>query len=196
MIKSMTGFARVQEANDAGSITWELRSVNHRYLELGIKLPEDFRQLEVEIRKLSAKFLTRGKVDLGLRYKLDQQKQSDIALNPEIVISLRKVEQQVLDIVHDGSKLSVSDILSWPGVIADVERDLSILDELVLSCLKTALKQLQRGREAEGRALDELIRSRCAQISEIVEQVRRHRPEIVAALREKWEANLDEKLKQ
>ena len=96
VIRSMTGFARVQEANDAGSITWELRSVNHRYLELGIKLPEDFRQLEVEIRKLSAKFLTRGKVDLGLRYKLDQQKQSDIALNPEIVVSLRKVEQQVL----------------------------------------------------------------------------------------------------
>jgi uncharacterized protein (TIGR00255 family) len=192
----MTGFARVQEANDAGSITWELRSVNHRYLELGIKLPEDFRQLEPEIRKLSAKFLTRGKVDLGLRYKLDQQKQPDIALNPEIVISLRKVEQQVLDIVHDGSKLSVSDILGWPGVIVDVERDLSMLDELALSCLKAALKQLQQGREAEGRALDELIRSRCAQISEIVAAVRQHRPEIVAALREKWETNLDEKLKQ
>ena len=196
MIRSMTGFARVQETNDAGSITWELRSVNHRYLELGIKLPEDFRQLESEIRKLSAKFLTRGKVDLGLRYKLDQQQQTDITLNQEIVISLRDVEQQVLNIVHDGSKLSVSDILGWPGVIADVERDLSILDELAISCLKAALKQLQQGRETEGSALDELIRDRCAQISEIIGEVRQHRPEIVAALREKWESNLDEKLKQ
>jgi uncharacterized protein (TIGR00255 family) len=192
----MTGFARVQESNDAGSITWELRSVNHRYLELGIKLPEDFRKLEPEIRKLSAKFLTRGKVDLGLRYKLDQQQQADIALNLEIVTSLRNVEQQVLNIVHEGSKLSVTDILGWPGVITDVERDLSILDKLAISCLKAALKQLQQGREAEGKALDELIRSRCAQVSEIVAEVRRHRPAIVAAQREKWEANLDEKLQQ
>jgi uncharacterized protein (TIGR00255 family) len=196
VIRSMTGFARVQESNDAGSITWELRSVNHRYLELGIKLPEDFRKLEPEIRKLSAKFLTRGKVDLGLRYKLDQQQQADIALNLEIVTSLRNVEQQVLNIVHEGSKLSVADILGWPGVITDVERDLSILDKLAISCLKAALKQLQQGREAEGKALDELIRSRCAQVSEIVAEVRRHRPAIVAAQREKWEANLDEKLQQ
>ena len=196
VIRSMTGFARVQESNDAGSITWELRSVNHRYLETGIKLPEDFRQLEPEVRKLAAKYLTRGKVDLGLRYKLDQQQQADIALNPEIVVILRKVEQQILDIVHEGSKLSVSDILGWPGVITDLERDLSALDELAISCLKAALKQLQQGREAEGKSLDELIRSRCAQVSEIVGEVRKHRPEIVAALREKWESSLDEKLKQ
>jgi len=196
VIRSMTGFARVQESNDAGSITWELRSVNHRYLETGIKLPEDFRQLEPEVRKLAAKYLTRGKVDLGLRYKLDQQQQADIALNPEIVVILRKVEQQILDIVHEGSKLSVSDILGWPGVITDPERDLSALDELAISCLKAALKQLQQGREAEGKSLDELIRSRCAQVSEIVGEVRKHRPEIVAALREKWESSLDEKLKQ
>ena len=196
VIRSMTGFARVQESNDAGSITWELRSVNHRYLELGIKLPEDFRQHEAKIRKLAAKFLTRGKIDMGLRYKLDQQQQQEIMLNPEIVISLRNVEQQILNIVHDGSKLSVADILGWPGVITDVERDLSSLDDVAISCLKTALKQLQQGREKEGMALEELIRSRCAQISEIVGQVRQHRPEIVAALREKWEANLDDKLQQ
>jgi uncharacterized protein (TIGR00255 family) len=106
------------------------------------------------------------------------------------------VEQQVLNIVHEGSKLSVADILGWPGVITDVERDLSVFDKLAISCLKVALEQLQQGREAEGRALDEMIRGRCAQISEIVAAVRQHRPEIVAALRAKWEANLDEKLQQ
>jgi uncharacterized protein (TIGR00255 family) len=182
----MTGFARVQESNDAGSVTWELRSVNHRYLETGIKLPEDFRHLEPEVRKLVAKYLTRGKVDLGLRYRLDQQQQTDIALNPEIVVSLRKVEQQILDIVHEGSKLSVADILGWPGVITDVERDLSALDELAIASLKAALKQLQQGREAEGKALDELIRGRCVQVSEIVGEVRKHRPEIVAPV---WTKN-------
>ena len=196
VIRSMTAFARVQESNDTGSITWELRSVNHRYLEPSIKLPEDFRQLEPEIRKLLAKYLTRGKVDLGLRYKLDQQQQGEISLNQDLVKRLREVEQQVLNIVHEGSKLSVSDILSWPGVISDSEGDFSALNQLALAALKTALKQLQQGRETEGKALDELIRSRCTQIREIVAELRKHRPEMMTALREKWEANLDEKLKQ
>ena len=196
VIRSMTAFARVQESNEDGSITWELRSVNHRYLEPSIKLPEDFRQLEPEIRKLLARYLTRGKVDLGLRYQLDQPQQGGIKLNQEIVLSLRVVEQQVLNIVHEGSKLSVSDILGWPGVISDVERDFSSLNQLALSCLESALIQLQQGRETEGSALDELIRSRCARISAIVAELRQHRPEMMTALREKWEANLDEKLKQ
>jgi len=192
----MTAFARVEESTETGSITWELRSVNHRYLEPSIRLPEDFKQLEPEIRRLLARYLTRGKVDLGLRYKLDQQRQVAIALNEDIVQNLRVVEQKVLNIVHEGSKLSVSDILSWPGVITDVERDFSSLYELAISSLETALQQLQQGRETEGKALEEMIRSRCAQVSEIVAELRRHRPQMMAALREKWETNLDEKLKQ
>jgi uncharacterized protein (TIGR00255 family) len=173
-----------------------LRSVNHRYLEPALKLPEDFRQLEPEIRKLLSKHLTRGKVDLGMRYRLEQQQQGGISLNEEIVHNLREVEQQVLNIVHEGSKMSVADILSWPGVITDVERDFSALNELALSSLENALEQLQEGRETEGKALDEMIRSRCAQVSEIVAELRKHRPQMMTALREKWESNLDDKLKQ
>ena len=112
------------------------------------------------------------------------------------MLSLRKVEQQVLNIVHEGSKLSVSDILSWPGVIGETERDLSSLNEIAKSSLDAALKQLQQSRETEGKALEEMIRSRCTQVSEIVAEVRKHRPELVTAMREKWESNLDEKLKQ
>ncbi len=192
----MTAFARVQESNDAGSITWELRSVNHRYLEPGIKLPEEFRQLEPDIRKLLGRYLTRGKVDLSLRYKVDQQQQSRIGLNEDIVHSLREVEQQVLNIVHEGSKLSVSDILSWPGVISESERDFTDLHKLATSSLDSALQQLQQSREDEGSALEEMVRSRCGQVSDIVAEVRKHRPELVTALREKWESALDEKLQQ
>jgi len=192
----MTAFARVQESNDTGSITWELRSVNHRYLEPGIKLPEDFRQLEPEIRKLLGRYLTRGKVDLSLRYKIDQQQQSGIGLNEDILHSLHEVEQQVLNIVHEGSKLSVSDILSWPGVISEGERDFAGLHQLAMSSLESALQQLQQSREDEGSALEEMIRSRCGQVSDIVAEVRKHRPELITALREKWESALDEKLQQ
>jgi len=192
----MTAFARVQESNDSGLITWELRSVNHRYLEPGLKLPDEFRQLEPEIRKLLGRYLTRGKIDLSLRYKIDQQQQGKIGLNEDILHSLREAEQQVLNIVHEGSKLSVSDILSWPGVINEGERDFTGLHQLAVSCLDSALQQLQQSREAEGSALEEMIRSRCAKASDIVAEVRRHRPEMMTALREKWESTLDEKLQQ
>lgn len=192
----MTAFARVQESNEAGTITWELRSVNHRYLETGFKLPEDFRQLEPEIRKLTAKYLTRGKVDLGLRYNIEQQAQDDISLNEDLVLKLREVEHQVLNVVHEGSKLSVADILGWPGVISDSERDMTPLTELAMASLANALEQLVEGREEEGRALDEMIRTRCKKICEILAEVRALRPMMLAALREKWESNLDDKLAQ
>ncbi|MFT5218094.1 MAG: hypothetical protein ACI9LO_002767 [Planctomycetota bacterium] len=196
MIRSMTAFARVQQSCDAGSVTWELRSVNHRYLEPGFKLPEDFKQLETDIRKRISTGLTRGKIDIAMRYRLEQAQQSGIQLNQEIVRNLRKIEHEVLNIVHEGSKLSVSDILSWPGVIGEVEKDLSALHAIALSGFDAALIQLVETRETEGAALDEMIRSRCAQISVIVVELRKHRPTVLAALREKWEANLDEKLQQ
>ena len=196
MLKSMTAFARAQETCDAGVLTWEIRSVNHRYLELGIKLPEDFKFLEPEIRKLMSKYLKRGKIDLGLRYKLNQALDSDVRLNEEIVRKLRQVEQDVLNIVHEGSKLSVADILSWPGVVAEGEKDLTPLVSLALSSLESALGQLVETRETEGQALEEMISSRCTQISDIVQQLRTHRPAMMVTMREKWENNLNEKLKQ
>ena len=192
----MTAFARVEETCDAGTLTWEIRSVNHRYLEPGLKLPDDFKSLEPEIRKLTSQYLKRGKIDLGLRYKLNDAGVGEVRLNEEIVRSLRRVEQNVLNIVHEGSKLSVADILSWPGVIAETEKDLSPLVSLALSSLEKALVQLLETRETEGQALQEMISSRCKQVSDIVKQLRIHRPEMMTAMREKWENNLNEKLKQ
>jgi uncharacterized protein (TIGR00255 family) len=196
VLKSMTAFARVQETCDSGSLTWEIRSVNHRYLEPGIKLPEDFKLLETDIRKLIAKYLERGKIDIGLRYKLDESSTDDIHLNDDLVHRLRVVEQTVLDIVHEGQTLSVSEILSWPGVITDQQKDLSPLISIALSSLEKALKQLIETRETEGKALGEMITTRCDQISEIVKQLRIHRPAMVTAMHEKWKTNLNDKLQQ
>jgi len=195
VLKSMTAFARVQETCDAGTLTWELRSVNHRYLEPGLKLPEDFKALEPEIRKLISQYLKRGKIDLGLRYKLNRVDEGEVRLNEEILLRLRQVEQEVLSIVHEGKKLSVAEILSWPGVVAESENDLSPLVSLTLPSLENALKQLVKSRETEGKALQQMISSRCQQISDIVQQLRVHRPAMMSAIREKWENNLNEKLK-
>ena len=196
MLRSMTAFARLQENCDAGTLTWEIRSVNHRYLEPSLKLPEDFRSLEPEIRKLLAQYLERGKIDIGLRYKIDGASVAEIRLNEDIVRRLRQVEQEVLNIVHEGNKLSVANILGWPGVIADSERDISPLVSIALGSLEKTLHLLVETRETEGSALAEMISSRCNQINEIVSQLRKHRPKMLASMRNKWETNLNEKLKQ
>jgi len=143
-----------------------------------------------------SQYLKRGKIDLGLRYKLNHAEDGEVRLNEEVVRKLRQVEQNILNIVHEGRKLSVADILGWPGVIAESEKDLSGLVSLALSSLENALGQLIETREAEGRALQEMIASRCTQISDIVQQLRKHRPTMMVAMREKWENNLNEKLKQ
>ena len=196
MLRSMTAFARVQESCDIGTITWELRSVNHRYLELGLKLPDDFKSLDAEIRKLTSKYLKRGKIDAGLRYKLDGVQDTAIRINEDLLLNLRQVEQQVLNIVHEGSKLSVADILSWPGVITDSDIDMSPLTSLALESLEKALLQLVETREDEGKALGKLITSRCKQINDIVRQLREHRPQMLLSMHEKWKSNLKEKLQQ
>jgi len=160
-----------------------------------LKLPDDFKSLEPEIRKLVSQYLKRGKIDLGLRYQLNQVGDSEVRLNEDILRSLRQVEQEVLSIVHEGSKLSVAEILSWPGVIAEREKDLSPLVALALSSLENALGQLIKTRETEGKALQKMINSRCLQVGDIVQQLRAHRPAMLSAMREKWETNLNEKLK-
>ncbi len=194
MLKSMTAFARVQQGNDSGEIVWEVKSVNHRYLEPGFKLPEDFKALEPEIRQKIGNFVKRGKLEFSLRYKLNRSAQTAIQLNAEMVKSLRQVERDVLTIVHEGDSLSVAEILQWPGVVEEADRDLKPLQQLALASLDEALQQLVDNREREGAALREMIASRCAQVSGIVQQVQQRRPEVLQSMRDKWTSQLADKL--
>ncbi len=196
MIKSMTAFSRVQQSNDSGEIVWELKSVNHRYLEPGFKLPDDFKQIEPAIRQKLGQALKRGKLDISLRYRLSAQDVTNINLNEELVKQLRQVEQDVLKIVHEGHSLSVADILRWPGVVDESSRDFSPLHELAVSSFDEALQQLVANREREGQALQDMIASRCQQITDIVKQVQQRRPQMLEAIRQKWTSQLNDKLAQ
>lgn len=194
MLKSMTAFSRVQQGNDSGEIVWEIKSVNHRYMEPGFKLPDDFKLLEPDIRQRLGRYIKRGKLDISLRYKLNKNIQTSIQLNADLVKNLRKVEQEVLTIVHEGHSLSVADILRWPGVVDEMDKNFKPLQELALESLSAALEQLVDNREREGKALYEMIASRCKQVTEIVKQVQQRRPEVLQAMRQKWSAQLDDKL--
>jgi len=194
MLKSMTAFSRVQQSNDSGDIVWEIKSVNHRYLEPAFKLPDDFKQLEPEVRQQLGQYLKRGKIDISLRYKLNKKSQTSIQLNAEMVKNLRQVEQEVLTIVHEGHSLAVADILRWPGVVDETDKDFKPLQKLALQSLDETLEQLVDNRVREGKALYEMIASRCKQVTEIVKKVQQRRPEVLQSMREKWSAQLEDKL--
>jgi uncharacterized protein (TIGR00255 family) len=196
MLKSMTAFSRVQLSCDSGDIVWEIKSVNHRYLEPGFKLPEEFKMLEPEVRQMLGKYIQRGKLDISLRYKLNRSAPSSIRLNEDMVKNLRQVEQDVLKIVHEGQSLAVSDILRWPGVVEESELDFKPLQDLAISGIQQALEQLTENREREGKALQEMIALRCQQVSEIVEQVKKRRPEVNEAIRARWMSQLEDRLSQ
>jgi uncharacterized protein (TIGR00255 family) len=191
MLKSMTAFSRVQQSNSSGDIIWEIKSVNHRYLEPGFKLPDDFKMLEPDIRKQLGHYLKRGKLDISLRYKLNKKAQTSIQLNADLVKNLR---QEVLTIVHEGHSLSVSDILRWPGVVDEMDRDFKPLQELALESLDATLQQLVDSREREGKALYEMIATRCQQVADIVKQLQQRRPQVVEGMRKKWSTQLTDKL--
>ncbi len=196
MLKSMTAFAREQQENDFGEIVWEIKSVNHRYLEPVFRLPDEFRQIEPDLRARLGQRVSRGKLDIGLRYKLSPRLQGDIRLNTDLVRTLRDLERTVLNIVHDGQSLSVSDILRWPGAIDEDARDFTPLRELALSAFDAALEQLLQNRLREGAALQGMIAGRLQQLREIVGQVQQRRPQVLQAMREKWSAQLEDKLQQ
>ena len=192
----MTAFAREQQENDFGEIVWEIKSVNHRYLEPVFRLPDEFRQLEPELRARLGRQVSRGKLDIGLRYKLSPRLQGEIRLNTDLVRVLRDLERDILNIVHDGQSLSVADILRWPGAIDEDARDFTPLRELALEAFDAALEQLVDNRLREGQALHEMIASRLQRVAGIVREVQQRRPQVLSAMREKWTAQLEDKLQQ
>ena len=196
MLKSMTAFAREQQSSESGEVVWEIKSVNHRYLEPGFRLPDEFRQLEPELRARLGRQLSRGKLDIGLRYRLSPRLQGEIRLNDEMVRTLRDLEREVLNIVHDGQSLAVIDILRWPGVIDEDSRDFTPLRVLALEAFDAALEQLMQNRRREGEALLGMIASRLKEVRAIVDAVQHRRPQVLQAMRDKWTRQLEDKLEQ
>lgn len=187
MIRSMTAFARSEEQTEWGALVWELRSVNHRYLEVSLRMPEEFRVLETRVRELLQKRLGRGKVECNLRFRADsgQGGDSEILVNEPRVLDLLKACELVEDWMVNPARVTALEILKWPGAILESETDMAPLHASAMTLLDTALDDLIASREAEGERIQAMIEQRCKSITEIVGQVRKRRPEVMAALREK-----------
>src|SRR5690554_5343990 len=117
MVMSMTAFARKQQEYSWGSLVWEIRSVNHRYLEPSLRLPEALRFLEPSLRESLRQHLSRGKVECALRFQPHEKLAEDFSINTSLVSQLSNTAQQIAELSNlSSAPLSVAEILKWPGV--------------------------------------------------------------------------------
>lgn len=192
MIRSMTGFARVEKKHDFGILSWELRSVNHRFLDMSARIPEELRGIEQTVRDTVARVLSRGKLDCILRFKSDGAVAADIQIDAAVVQSLLAASAQISQLMRGQNELKPLDVLRWPGVIKEVERDFTPVETAALSLLQEGLRQLLAMREREGERIKNLVLQRCDAISEIVGRVRQRRPQVMNLIRDKIRQRLGE----
>jgi len=188
----MTAFARHQAQTEWGELTWELRSVNHRYLEFSLKLPEEVRHLEQDLRQKIGRNMKRGRVDGLLRIKSTEMDTDSVSINEQVVQRLYGLAKQVNTHGADVEPLRTIDVLNWPGVIETPEQDLESLAAAVKDLLETVLSDMVATRKREGERLDELIVSRLDHCNQIVENLRSELPDINGLIRTRLEERVAE----
>jgi uncharacterized protein (TIGR00255 family) len=183
MIRSMTGFARTECGASWGAVAWELRSVNHRYLEIGLRLPEELRALEARFRQQIAARLKRGKVDCTLRVSWEAAGDRELALDIDLAERITEAAAKIRARVGELAMPGTIDLLRWPGVVREQERELEPVAELAGTTLAQALDEIEAARRREGERLAGALAERCEAVTGLVGQVREALPSIRASLR-------------
>ncbi len=184
MTASMTAFARHENSGDWGRATWEIRTVNHRYLDMSIRLPDELRYLESAVREKISARLARGKVDCNLRYEADDGVASNLPVNQ--VLAGKLIQAATSLPIDDPAKLNPIDVLRWPGVIERETPDLEALAKQLIGLLDRSLDTLIEARQREGDKLQALLVSRCDLAAEQVSGIRSKLPGISEKLRERF----------
>jgi len=184
MIQSMTGFASAERQLPDGRLCWEIRSVNHRYLETSLRLPEDFRSLEPMVREQLGAQLGRGKVDVGLRFNRSENTGAGgLALNTELATQLITMHAQLVEVTGLKQLASLDTLLRWPGMVSETQQDNESLHQEALALLAEAIAGLKDARRREGEKLVSVIRERLDNVAGLVTQVRGLLPEIREGLK-------------
>ncbi len=188
MIRSMTAFASAERTTEGGTLTAELRAVNHRFLELGVRLPDELRVLEPALRERVAGRVSRGKLDLTLRLRAPEGAGA-LQLNPRVVAQLSELAQDLSSRLPN-LRTELTDLLQFPGVLQSKGVDMEALQAEALALLDGALDQFVAAREREGGKLVEAILERVEGIAALAGEVRTLIPQIRAGQRQKLEARL------
>lgn len=192
MIRSMTAFARKDIRGDWGTLTCEIRTVNHRYLEPSFRLPEVFRELENRFREeLRKKGLKRGKVDISMRLQSAEQGEQSFEINETVAKAVNEAANHINRMLDNPAHINSLDILRWPGVLSVPERDYSAASHAAADLFAETVTELVQVREREGERLRPLFEDRLSAVANLVADVRARLPELLAAqeksLRERFE---------
>lgn len=191
MIESMTAFARQERSLPWGRLSWEIRSVNHRYLDLGIRLPEECRDLEQQIRTRVAEPIGRGKVDLTLRLHVDPAQQG-LRINDDLARELARACQQVATHLDEDAPVNPLDLLRWPGIAELGVVDADTLSAEALGLLDGTLEELKASRRQEGTRLAQLVQERVNGIRGHLDAIRERLPQISEQLRDRLRERIAE----
>lgn len=192
MIKSMTAFSRAESHASEGHIIWELRSVNHRYLEPNFRLPEELRSLEPKLREQLRSRIARGKVEISCRFKAILGSDRPIQLNTPLVEQLIRAAEEVRKLTQHTNEINPTDILAWPNALIPPEPNLDLLEQEALSLFNQALNQLITGRTQEGQALGQLIQSKNQAILAHIQTITGQVPTLIEQHRAKLETKIAE----
>jgi uncharacterized protein (TIGR00255 family) len=195
MIISMTGFARSESPVPGGVLACELRSVNHRYLEPSLRLPEELRALEPELRATLQKELRRGKVDCTFTYRTGNQAARDLEVDAQLIGRLAPVLEQIASATRSigaPQQVNLVDLLRYPGVVRESATEPEVLLAAGRELFGRAIEGLKAMRASEGARLQELVLQRCAQLESLLAQVRQRLPEVQTSIRTRFDERLRE----
>ncbi len=190
-IRSMTGFARSQNKGDWGSLAIEIRTVNHRYLDTSIRMPEALRGFDGEVREMIREALSRGKVEVFVRFEPGESTTA-IELNQAVAKQLVEACESLRDLTPGPTQINLSDLIQWPGLLQTHEPEESLLKPAFLQTLQAALDSLDAMRAREGAQLGDLILSRLEGIKHQADILRPHLDQMLEAQREKLRARLED----
>ncbi|MFK5986116.1 MAG: YicC/YloC family endoribonuclease [Pseudomonadota bacterium] len=192
MLTSMTGFIREEKQLDWARISIELRCVNSRYLDVTMRLPDEFRSLEFDLKKLLSKKVYRGK--LGVNVQLNQVDNSGISFsyNKDSAKKLATTLHEIDRFIYNASPVKAIDILTWPGIM---DSSLSMDDDKIsdfINVFEIAIDNLQQVKQREGEVLAKLLLQRCEQLKQIIEQIDAGLDVVLLQHREKLEKRLSD----
>ena len=188
----MTAFVQHESQSEQSRLLWEIRSVNHRYLEISMRLPEELRSAEMMFRETIKASLSRGRIDAVLRYQSAESSANSPELNLDTINQLMAWSRTVQSTVPVAGELSIADILKWPGVLTSEQIDEDQLSVTAKAALADALSALVSQRQREGRQLAVVINAKLAAARDIVIGVQSRGPELEQYARQRLNERVSE----
>jgi len=192
MIASMTGFARGERSGPFGTLVCEIRSVNHRYLDATLRLPDSCRALEPDLRQALARDLKRGKIDCTLQQRAAPTGAASLDIDHGALERLLARLRELDSVLARPAQLDLIELLRWPGVLREGEGDTEQLQQAVRSLFAQTLLDLADARGREGARLAALIELRCATLADMIAALRARLPEAQARIRQRFAERVQE----